>query len=108
MTVTISAMVCTATCQAIRFSHGLPIIPYLRSAVSLTEHFQEDRLRLAILDYLRRFCPGDSDTYRIVSSHFSMYREIAQLLQDSGLEKLRQINFFQSRTRGTDVCLIPS
>ncbi|XP_067933380.1 spatacsin-like [Watersipora subatra] len=49
---------------------------------------KDNKLKLAVLDYLRRFCPGDNEIYRVVSSHFAMYREIADLLEEAGLRKL--------------------
>ena len=69
--------------------------------INLIFSLQEKKLRLAVLDYLRRFCPGDNDTYRVVSSHFAMYREIAQLLEESALKKLNEINLNTARSPGT-------
>ncbi|PVD19335.1 hypothetical protein C0Q70_19822 [Pomacea canaliculata] len=45
---------------------------------------KEDKLKIAILDYLKRFHGDDKDTYSMVALNFSMYREIAQMLDESG------------------------
>ena len=53
---------------------------------------QETKLKTAILDYLKRYHPGDTDTYTMVALKFMMYREIAQLLEDNAnkaLDKLK-------------------
>jgi len=44
---------------------------------------QDGKIRTAILDYLKRYQPGDTDTYTMVALKFSMYREIGQLLEDN-------------------------
>ena len=49
---------------------------------------QEDKLKTAILDYLKRFHSEDRDTYSMVALYFSMYREIAQMLDESGHRNL--------------------
>ena len=49
---------------------------------------QEDKLKTAILDYLKRFHSEDRDTYSMVALYFSMYREIAQVLDESGHRNL--------------------
>ena len=75
-----------------------PISLLIRSiALSLT---QDDKLKLAVLDYLRRFCPGDNDIYRIVSSHFAMYREIADLLEQTAMKKLNAITHIGGKSQG--------
>jgi hypothetical protein len=54
---------------------------------------QEDKLKTAILDYLKHFHSDDKDTYSMVALNFSMYREIGQMLEDSGhhhLDLLRE------------------
>jgi hypothetical protein len=53
--------------------------------------FQENKLRLAVLDYLKRFHPTDSDTYTMVSLHFTMYREIAQMLEENAVKLLNSL-----------------
>ncbi|XP_013406016.1 spatacsin isoform X2 [Lingula anatina] len=51
---------------------------------------KEDKLRLAILEYLKRYHPTDNDTYTMVSLHFTMYREIAQMLEERARKQLKQ------------------
>ena len=46
--------------------------------------FQEDKLKIAILDYLKRFHPKDNDNYTMVALNFTMYREIAHMLEENG------------------------
>ncbi|KAL8574758.1 hypothetical protein ACOMHN_035875 [Nucella lapillus] len=49
---------------------------------------KEDKLKTAILDYLKRFHSDDKDTYSMVALNFSMYREIADMLDESGHRNL--------------------
>ncbi|XP_064618908.1 spatacsin-like isoform X2 [Lineus longissimus] len=49
---------------------------------------KENKLKLAVLDYLKRFHPTDNDTYTMVSLHFTMYREIAQMLEENAVKLL--------------------
>ncbi|XP_074651044.1 spatacsin-like [Tubulanus polymorphus] len=51
---------------------------------------KESKLRLAVLDYLKRSHQTDSDMYTMVSLHFTMYREIAQTLEEAALQQLKQ------------------
>ena len=63
---------------------GVPLIMFLNNnklvPVSAT---QEEALRMAILDYIQRCHPSDTDTYKMVSLYFTMYREIAAMLEDN-------------------------
>ncbi|XP_070207763.1 spatacsin-like isoform X2 [Littorina saxatilis] len=52
---------------------------------------KEDKLKTAILDYLKRFHSDDKDTYSMVALNFSMYREIAQMLDESGHRNLAML-----------------
>ena len=52
---------------------------------------QEDKLKTAILDYLKRFHSEDKDTYSMVALNFSMYREIAHMLDESGHRSLHAL-----------------
>ncbi|XP_041372717.1 spatacsin-like [Gigantopelta aegis] len=45
---------------------------------------REDKLKIAILDYLKRFHPKDNENYTMVALNFTMYREIAQMLEENG------------------------
>ena len=53
---------------------------------------QNDRLKLAVLDYLKRFHPSDIETYNMVALHYTMYREIAQLLEEEAYKLLKELN----------------
>ncbi|KAI0210189.1 Spatacsin [Lamellibrachia satsuma] len=43
---------------------------------------REDKLKVAILDYLKRSHPADTDTLTMVSLHYMLYRQIAQALEE--------------------------
>ncbi|KAL4227664.1 Spastic paraplegia 11 (autosomal recessive) [Mactra antiquata] len=60
---------------------------------------KETKLKTAILDYLKRYHPSDTETYTMVALKFMMYREIAQLLEDNAnkiLESLQRKPFDNS------------
>ena len=50
--------------------------------------FQEEKLRISILDYLQRYHPDDTDTYTMVSLYFSMNRQIANMLENTAQKHL--------------------
>jgi len=52
---------------------------------------QENKLKVALLDYLRRQHPDDTDKYSMVAHHFSMYREIAQTLEETAMRQLASL-----------------
>ncbi|CAH1796499.1 unnamed protein product [Owenia fusiformis] len=52
---------------------------------------KNDGLKLAILDYLKRFHPDDTETFTMVSLHFTMYREIASMLETTALAQLNSL-----------------
>jgi len=54
--------------------------------------FQETKIKTAILDYLKRFRPGDMELYTMVALKFMMYREIAQLLEDNANQALDKLS----------------
>ena len=60
------------------------------------------RLRLAILDYLRRFHPDDLDTYSMAALNFTMYREIAGMLEEEAKKELAQ---FKDKPLGACLCV---
>ncbi|XP_078607878.1 spatacsin-like isoform X2 [Branchiostoma floridae x Branchiostoma japonicum] len=60
---------------------------------------KEDKLKLALLDYLKRYHPTDKDTYTMVCLSFSMYREIAEMMETEAhrsLKKLERITMEQT------------
>lgn len=52
---------------------------------------QENKLKVALLDYLRRQHPEDTDKFSMVAHHFSMYREIAQTLEETAVKQLASL-----------------
>lgn len=53
--------------------------------------FQENKLKVALLDYLQRQHPDDTDKFSMVAHHFSMYREIAQTLEETAMNQLASL-----------------
>ena len=49
-------------------------------------------MKISILEYLKRFHEDDEDTYCMVALRFSMHREIAQMLEQSGHKLLRRLH----------------
>ncbi|XP_070541627.1 spatacsin-like [Ptychodera flava] len=52
---------------------------------------KDDKLKVALLDYLKRCCPEDKDTFTMVALKFSMHREIAELLEVEAKKFLQHI-----------------
>lgn len=52
---------------------------------------QENKLKVALLDYLRKQHPEDTDKFSMVAHHFSMYREIAQTLEETAVKQLASL-----------------
>ena len=50
---------------------------------------KEDKLRLALLDYLKRYHPNDNETYTMVTLNFTMHREIATMLEEAAYQQLK-------------------
>ena len=46
---------------------------------------------MALLEYLKRYQPTDTEKYSIVAYHFCMYREIAETLEESAVVQLKSI-----------------
>ncbi|XP_078689529.1 spatacsin-like isoform X2 [Branchiostoma floridae x Branchiostoma belcheri] len=60
---------------------------------------KEDKLKLALLDYLKRYHPADKDTYTMVCLSFSMYREIAEMMETEAhrsMKKLEKVTLEQT------------
>lgn len=49
---------------------------------------KENSLKIALLDYLKRFHPTDIETYDMVAHNFLMYREIAKMLETQAQKQL--------------------
>ena len=60
---------------------------------------QETNLKIAILDYLKRYHPGDEETFDMVAHNFVMHREIAQLLERKAKKLLDR---FKDSALGTE------
>jgi spatacsin len=57
---------------------------------------QEKSLKIAIIDYLKRYHPHDNETFDMVVHYFMMHREIGQLLQSRArqiLETFKEMSF---------------
>jgi len=52
---------------------------------------QDEQLRLAIMDYLRRYHAADVETMAVVAKHFSVYREWALHLEQSARARLQSL-----------------
>ena len=50
---------------------------------------KDERLRLALLDYLKRYHPNDQETYTMVTLNFTMHREIAKMLEEAAFQQLK-------------------
>ncbi|PFX34693.1 Spatacsin [Stylophora pistillata] len=74
------------------------------------EHFEllcrkgidkENKLKVALLDYLRKQHPEDTDKFSMVAHHFRMYREIAKTLEDTAVKQLASLgNCFPDKKHG--------
>ncbi|KAG1653282.1 Spatacsin [Nymphon striatum] len=53
-------------------------------------------LKVALVEYLKRFHPGDTDKYNMVALHFSMFREIAEMLESHAKSKLETFKLVES------------
>jgi spatacsin len=50
---------------------------------------KDGKLKLALLDYLKRNHPDDHATYTMVTLNFTMHREIATMLEEAAYQQLR-------------------
>ena len=62
-------------------------------------------MKVAILDYLKRYHPADTDTLTMVSLHYTLYRQIAQALEERAQGLL---NSLTAKTLGTPVEAVKS
>ncbi|XP_017775225.1 PREDICTED: spatacsin [Nicrophorus vespilloides] len=66
---------------------------------------RDNGLKVALLEYLKRFCPDNRDLYNMVALHFSLYSEVAQLWEvesESILRNLIAISKLEMQNRKTD------
>ncbi|XP_033750087.1 spatacsin-like isoform X2 [Pecten maximus] len=77
---------------------------YIFDSLKINEHFElllkkgiekENSLKIALLDYLKRYHPSDIDTYDMVAHNFLMHREIAQMLESRAR---RGLNKYKDKT----------
>ncbi|XP_005101143.2 spatacsin [Aplysia californica] len=52
---------------------------------------REDKLKVAILDYLKRYQPDDNEAYTMVALKFSMFRDIANMLEACGHRSMKHL-----------------
>jgi len=50
---------------------------------------KDNKLRLSVLDYLKRYHPNDHETYTMVTLNFTMFREIAKMLEEAAIQQLK-------------------
>nr|XP_006811672.1 PREDICTED: spatacsin-like [Saccoglossus kowalevskii] len=52
---------------------------------------KDDKLKVALLDYLKKYYPDDKDIFTMMALKFNMYREIAELLQSDAKRFLKEL-----------------
>ena len=50
---------------------------------------KDEKLKLALMNYLKRYHPNDHETYTMVTLNFTMHREIATMLEEAAYERLK-------------------
>lgn len=85
---------------------------------------KDNSLKLALLDYLKKYCPDNRELYRIVALHFTLFSEVAHLweleaesvvrnlitiskleMENNGLNPALEPFVLFSGTEGTKICL---
>lgn len=85
---------------------------------------KDNSLKLALLDYLKKYCLDNSELFRIVALHFTLFSEVAHLweleadgvirnlitiskleMENNGLNPNTELFVFFSGTDGTKICL---
>ena len=59
---------------------------------SLCGRVQSSSLKAALLDYIKRCLPGDSEKHNMVALHFSMCRELGENQETAARTQLRIIH----------------
>nr|XP_054756524.1 spatacsin-like [Lytechinus pictus] len=87
-----------------RFSEMTYIFEILRANhqmdALLKKGANDDKLKVALLDFLKRCDPPDTETYGIVALKFEMHREVASLLEQAARDRLKTL---KSRTIDTNI-----
>ncbi|KAF5270792.1 hypothetical protein FQR65_LT05411 [Abscondita terminalis] len=52
---------------------------------------RDNALKVALLKYLKRYCPEDRELYRMVALHFTLFSEIAQLWEEEARSIIRNL-----------------
>lgn len=52
---------------------------------------KDDRLKVALLKFLKKHCPKNQELYRIVALHFKLFSEVAELWENEGLEMINNL-----------------
>ncbi|XP_071954480.1 spatacsin-like isoform X2 [Antedon mediterranea] len=78
-----------------RCSEMMYTFEYLHKAKKL-EHLikigsKDGKLKIALLDYLKRCKPPDPETYNMVSFKFRMHREIGEMLEKDAMKSLKAL-----------------
>eukprot|EP00057_Strongylocentrotus_purpuratus_P009516 XP_011663990.1 PREDICTED: spatacsin [Strongylocentrotus purpuratus] len=87
-----------------RFSEMTYIFEILRANhqmdALLKKGAHDDNLKVALLDFLKRCDPPDTETYSMVALKFEMHREVASLLEQAAKDRLKTL---KSRTMDTNI-----
>ncbi|XP_072167354.1 spatacsin-like [Diadema setosum] len=60
----------------------------------------DDKLKVALLDYLKRCDPPDTETYGLVALKCGMYREVASLLEQDAVQRIKSL---ESRSMDSNI-----
>ncbi len=52
---------------------------------------QEKQLKAALLDFIKKFHPDDTEKMDMLSKRFGMYREVGEQLEETGHKQIRLI-----------------
>ncbi|XP_033120551.1 spatacsin-like [Anneissia japonica] len=78
-----------------RYSEMMYAFEYLHKAKKIEQLVKvgskDGKLKIALLDYLKRCKPADPETYNMVSLKFRMHREIGEMLEKGALKNLRAL-----------------
>lgn len=66
---------------------------------------KDNSLKLALLDYLKKYCPENRELFRMVALHFTLFSEVAHLWEleaDSVIRNLITISKLEMENNGVD------
>ncbi|KAB0803687.1 hypothetical protein PPYR_00657 [Photinus pyralis] len=71
---------------------------------------KDNSLKVALLRYLKKYCPEDRELYRMVALHFTLFSEIAQLWQEEARSITRNliaISKLEMQNNGINIEAVP-